>query len=450
MAEFFKMPQASPTMEVGRLLEWKVREGDELQPQGVLAVVETDKAAMDIEVFDRVVVLKLLVPADTDVKVDAPIAIVGKSKGEDISALVASLSAPAAPSAQGAGGTSGSPRNAPLPSPAAPVATPAPVAPPSASSGAGLGARSWMGRPHTPGIEEMPPWDAGDAPLAAGAEPARVRAAPAARRAAAEHGVDLSTVKGSGPRGRVLRSDVESAPKAGAPASAPAPVVAASTAVRNSMMRKTIAKRLTAAWQDAPAFFLSARIDCDALVGFREALKAAGVTVSFNDILLKAVARALREVPEVNASWGEEAILRHNEVHVGVAVALPDGLITPVVRHTDTKGLAAIAAEVRALAGRAKEGKLKPEEYTGSTFTVSNLGMMGIEHFTAILNPPEACILAVGSLQQEPVVKDGTLAVGWRMKLTLTCDHRVVDGALGARFLQALRKYLEAPALLAA
>jgi pyruvate dehydrogenase E2 component (dihydrolipoamide acetyltransferase) len=216
------------------------------------------------------------------------------------------------------------------------------------------------------------------------------------------------------------------------------------------MMRKTIAKRLTAAWQDAPAFFLSARIDCDALVAFRESLKAAGVTVSVNDILLKAVARALREVPEVNASWGEDAILRHNEVHVGVAVALPDGLITPVVRHTDTKGLAAISAEVRALAGRAKDGKLKPEEYTGSTFTVSNLGMMGIEHFTAILNPPEACILAVGSLQQEPVVKDGALGIGWRMKLTLTCDHRVVDGALGARFLQALRRFLEAPALLAA
>jgi pyruvate dehydrogenase E2 component (dihydrolipoamide acetyltransferase) len=449
MAEFFKMPQASPTMEVGRLLEWKVREGDELAPQGVLAVVETDKAAMDIEVFDRLVVLKLLVPADTDVKVDAPIAIVGKSKGEDITALLASLSAPAAASAAGAGGTSGSPRNAPLPSPApapAPVAAPPAAAP----SAAGLGARGWMGRPHPAGIEEMPSWDAGEPPPPAAGEPARVRAAPAARRAAAEHGVDLAAVKGSGPRGRVLRADVEAAPKPGTAAPAAAPAALASTPVRNSMMRKTIAKRLTAAWQDAPAFFLSARIDCDALVAFRESLKAAGVTVSVNDILLKAVARALREVPEVNASWGEDAILRHNEVHVGVAVALPDGLITPVVRHTDTKGLAAISAEVRALAGRAKDGKLKPEEYTGSTFTVSNLGMMGIEHFTAILNPPEACILAVGSLQQEPVVKDGALGIGWRMKLTLTCDHRVVDGALGARFLQALRRFLEAPALLAA
>ena len=287
---------------------------------------------------------------------------------------------------------------------------------------------------------ELPVADVGEAPRS-------VRAAPAARRVARELGVDLTNVPGTGPRGRVLREDVERAHSQ--PAAAPVAAGPADETIRNSQMRKAIAKRLKSAYLDAPVFFLNARFACDALVDFRSQLKAAGVKVSYNDLVMKACAKALRDVPAVNASWGEDAITRHGSVHIGMAVALPGGLITPVIRNADGKGLAAIATETRALATRARDMKLGPDEYTGSTFTISNLGMMGIEHFTAIINPPEAVILAVGSMQQEPVVVDGQLSVGWRMKVTLTCDHRVVDGALGAEFLQAVRRYIETPALLA-
>jgi pyruvate dehydrogenase E2 component (dihydrolipoamide acetyltransferase) len=224
----------------------------------------------------------------------------------------------------------------------------------------------------------------------------------------------------------------------------------ADQSVRNSQMRKTIARRLTESWLGAPCFYLTAVFDAEALVAFRGQLKRGGLDVTYNTLIVAAAARALRAVPEVNASWGPDAITRHGSVHIGIAVALPDGLITPVLRDADRKGLAALSAEAASLLERAKALKLQPEEYTGSTFTVSNLGMMGIEQFTAILNPPEACILAVGALGQEPVVEAGQLAVRWRLRVTLTCDHRVVDGALGARFLQALRRVIENPVLLAA
>jgi len=213
-------------------------------------------------------------------------------------------------------------------------------------------------------------------------------------------------------------------------------------------MRKTIAKRLKAAYSDAPVFFLTRTLDCDALVRFRTDLKASGRAVSYNDIVIAACGRALRDVPDVNAAWADESIIKRAAVDIGMAVALPGGLITPVIRGADQKTLDAIAEDTRALAGRAKAGKLSPSEYTGSTFTISNLGMKGIEQFTAILNPPEACILAVGGMAQVPVVQDGALAVGWRMSVTLTCDHRVVDGALGADFLSALARYIEEPRLL--
>jgi pyruvate dehydrogenase E2 component (dihydrolipoamide acetyltransferase) len=213
-------------------------------------------------------------------------------------------------------------------------------------------------------------------------------------------------------------------------------------------MRKTIARRLKAAYLDAPVFFLTATFDCDNLVAHRAQLKEAGVRASANDILIKACALALRDEPRVNASWGEEAIIRHGDVHVGVAVALDDGLITPVIRHADQKALSEIGDEIRELAQRARAQKLKPEEYTGSTFTISNLGMMGIDQFTAIINPPEACILAVGGMDAVPVAIDGEIGIATQMKVTLTCDHRVVDGALGANFLKALRRYVENPVLL--
>jgi pyruvate dehydrogenase E2 component (dihydrolipoamide acetyltransferase) len=444
MAEFFEMPQASPTMEAGRILEWKKAEGDVLEPMDVLAEVETDKAAMEIEVFDKGVLLKILAEADAEVPAGRPIAIIGTSADEDISDLLKRFEAMG--------------DEAPAPSPAVETAAPAPspeAAPAPAAAAptrAGVTPFSWQGNALPDAIMEMPEafafGDVGESDADVGAGVDAVRAAPAARKAAREAGVDLRGVTGTGPRGRIMRSDVEQA--AQAPAAAAGPAAPADETVRNSMMRKTIARRLGQVWQEAPSFFLTARLDCDRLVPFRAQLKQAGLKVSYNDLVIKACARALRDVPEVNATWGADAITRFGSVDVGIAVALDGGLITPVIRQADTKGLAAIGEEARELAGRARDGKLKADEYQGATFTISNLGMMDIEHFTAILNPPGACILAVGGMQQEPVVVGGELSVGWRMRVTLTCDHRVVDGALGARFLQAVRRYIENPALLAA
>ena len=303
--------------------------------------------------------------------------------------------------------------------------------------------------------------------------------------AAQAAGVSLESVQGTGPKGRILRSDVElhsaqtKSPEPGsveyyrwagkeidssimeipsfhAETTAPsrrntnqAHPVAESAAVPNSMMRKTIARRLKESYLDAPTFFLNASYNCDKMVAFRGQIKEAGVRVSYNDLVVKAVALALTDVPAVNASWTEDAIIMHNRVDVGVAVALPDGLITPVLRNADQKGLETLGSETRELAERARARKLQPEEYSDSTFTISNLGMMGIEHFTAIINPPNAAILAVGSMQQEAIVVDDVLTPQWRMKVTMTCDHRVIDGALGASFLAAVRRYIENPALLA-
>ncbi|MDG1480201.1 MAG: dihydrolipoamide acetyltransferase family protein [Myxococcota bacterium] len=444
MAEFFLMPQASPTMDAGRVLAWRVSEGDKLNPQDVLAEVETDKAAMEIEVFDPCVVLKILVPAGDEARVDSPIAIIGAKANEDISGLLAEFEA----STAAAPAPAPEPAAAPAPATEAPAPVKAPaverktVAP--APGSTGISAFTWQGASVHGSIMEMP---TNYTPPTA-----RVRSAPAARRLAAELGISLSSVTGSGPHGRVMSEDVRAAAESRTrPVSASS--VAASVAseeIPHSNMRKTIAKRLKAVYLDAPTFFLTATLNCDAMVDFRSQLKAAGVKVSYNDIVIKAAARALRDVPAVNASWSEAAITRHGQVDIGMAVALDGGLITPVIRSADTLGLSTIATQTRALAGRARDLKLKPEEYQNSTFTISNLGMMQIEHFTAIINAPNAAILAVGSLQQEPVVVDGALTVGWRMKVTMTCDHRVIDGALGASFLQALRKYIENPALLAA
>jgi pyruvate dehydrogenase E2 component (dihydrolipoamide acetyltransferase) len=442
MAQFYEMPQASPTMEVGVLLSWKKAEGDKLAPQDVIAEVETDKAAMDIEVFDPGYLLKILAAEGDEIPAGQPIAIIGAAADEDISALLAEweqIKAGAAPRAAAPAG-----EDAAVEAPAAPEQAPAPSPAPAAPAAlqAGIETFKWQGQEIDDAIMEPP-----EAFVVAGPV---VRASPVARKVAAEKGVDLASVQGSGPHGRVVRADVEAhAQRPAAPAAAWEAVE--DEVVRNSQMRKTIARRLTESYLGAPVFFLTATFDCDNLVAFREQLKGAlEQKISYNDIVIKCVARALRDVPEVNASWGRDAITRHGRVDVGMAVALPDGLITPVIRDADRKPLAAIAAETRELAGRARERKLQPEEYTGGTFTVSNLGMMQIDHFTAIINPPEAGILAVGGMQQEPVVVGGQLAVGWRMRVTMTCDHRVVDGALGARFLQVVRRYIENPVLLAA
>lgn len=457
MAEFFKMPQASPTMESGTLNAWRKAEGDALASQDVIAEVETDKAAMDVEVFEPGFLLKILAAAGEDVPAGRPIAIIGKRKDEDISALLAEFAAlkggaapaqaaPAAPAApvvvaQVAPAPTANPGVVPPAAPAAPAVT-------TVTTPSGYAGPTWRGKPLRHGLEEL-----GGAFTPAKARRV-VRSSPLARKIAEELGVPLDRVTGSGPHGRVLRADVEAAAQAPA-VQAPqvaAPAARANELVRNSKMRKVIASRLKESYLDAPTFFLTATYDCDALVAFRstlnDQLSAKGVKVSFNDLTLLAVARALAEVPECNAAWGEESITRFGSVDLGVAVALEDGLITPILRGADKLSLLDLAAQTRSLVERARARKLQPEEYTGATFSVSNLGMMGIEHFTAILNPPAAGILAVGALQQEPVVKDGALTIGWRMRVTMTCDHRVIDGALGAKLLAALRRLIERPLLL--
>jgi len=292
-----------------------------------------------------------------------------------------------------------------------------------------------MGRPLDPAILESPGTWLEDPP--------RVRASPLARRIAKARGIDLGGVRGSGPHGRILRADVE----AHRPATALAP--GEPVLVPHSNMRRTIARRLEASYRDSPVFFLTAHFDCERFVAFRRQLEALVDTpISTNDLLMKCVARALVDVPACNASWGEDAITRHPSVDLGLAVALDGGLITPVIRGAERLSLGELAARSRDLVDRARAGRLLPHEYTGNTFTISNLGMMDIAEFTAILNPPASAILAVGSLGQEPVVVDGELGVGWRLRVTMTCDHRVIDGALGARFLQALRRYVEHPELL--
>lgn len=293
----------------------------------------------------------------------------------------------------------------------------------------------WMGKKLDPSVMEVRARYTVPGP--------RIVASPLAKVLAAEKGLDLRKLKGTGHGGRIVAEDVEKAALA-----PPSSVRPADQSSRVTQMRKTIARRLTEVHQQVPVFYLTVSMDAAHMVSLKEQATARGSRISYNDLVVKAVAKALRDVPECNAAWQGDNILRRATVDIGVAVALPEGLITPVIRDADRKGVSEISAEVRALAGRAKEGKLMPEEYTGGSFTISNLGMFEIDQFTAILNPPEAAILAVGSVQQVPVVEEGLVQAGWRMKATMTCDHRVIDGALGARFLQALRAYIENPALL--
>lgn len=421
MADVIEMIQLSPTMEEGVLVEWMKNEGDAVEEGEVLAEVETDKATMEMESFFDGVLLKILAPAGDAAAVGAPLAIIGE-EGEDISDLLASLES---------GGA------APTSAPAAPAPSAPAAAPPAAAAA-----------------------PAAPAPAAAPAAPAggRVLSSPLARKIAADKGIDINAVKGTGPAGRIVKRDVEAfVPAAAAPAAAAAAPLVESAVdgerVRLSPMRKAIAKNLTAAWQ-APAFMLTREVAMDAAMGFRKQLNATLVAnelgkVSVNDLILKACAKALIDVPEMNAAYQGDEILLYKSADIGVAVALEGGLITPIIRNAEQKSLAAIAAEAKELAGRAREKKLEPHEYSGSTFSVSNLGMFGIDHFTAVLNPPAAGILAVGATKKVPVVDDaGELSVGLRMSVTLTCDHRTVDGAVGARWLQRFALYMENPLLL--
>jgi pyruvate dehydrogenase E2 component (dihydrolipoamide acetyltransferase) len=425
------LAKLSPTMEEGTIVKWSKKEGDAIKVGDVLAEIETDKANMEMEALGAGVLRTVLVPAGGKAPVGALIGVIA-DPGEDISAMLAEAAA-AAPAA--------------APAPAASAAAPAPAAPPTAAAAA------------VPPAPAAPP-SAPAAPAAVAPPGGRVKASPLARAMAAQGNVPLASVAGSGPGGRIVRRDVlgylasppaavaaGKAPPATARPAVPVPSVKPGTTIPLTSMRRTIAKRLSESAFTAPHFFVTVELDMDAAVSLREQLqRAEDVKVSFNDLVLKACARALTRFPTVNASWTGEAIQTHAEVHVGVAVSLAEGLITPVVRNADRKHVVEISREVKDLAARAREKKLKPEEFTGSTFTISNLGMFDVTEFTAIINPPESCILAVGAVRKVPVVKGDQLAIGHRMKVTLSSDHRVVDGALAAQFLAEVRRLLENPA----
>ena len=403
------MPALSPTMTEGNLAKWHVKEGDAVNSGDVIAEIETDKATMEVEAVDEGTVGRLLVPEGQEgVAVNALIALLLED-GEDASALD-SVAADA-------------------PAPAAPAAAPAPAAP---------------------------------APVAAPANGTRVFASPLARRMATQAGLDLASVTGSGPHGRIVKSDVEGALSGATPAAAPAAQRPAAAPISGaampfeptfdleplSSMRKTIAQRLTEAKQTIPHFYLTVDCELDGLLDLRKRLneKADGAyKLSVNDLIIKASGVALRKVPAANASYTDDGIKLYHSADVAVAVAIDGGLITPVIRDAGNKGLEAISTEMKDLAGRAKEGKLAPEEYQGGTFSISNLGMFGIKQFDAVINPPQGAILAVGAGEQRPVVKDGALAVATVMSCTLSCDHRVVDGAVGAEFLKVFKAMIEEP-----
>lgn len=447
MAEIFRLPAVSPTMEIGTLVEWRLSEGQAFTSGDIVCEVGTDKATVEAEIYDDGVMLKHLVSDDDEVPVNAPIAIIG-AEGEDIAALVDTALAELASMREAAedGGEAEAPPAEQAPAAEAPEpATPAP-APKKASKPLPTPAsvkRSWAGKELSSLFLDTP----GD--VRAATVTAKVLASPLARAVADDLGVDLRRVKGSGPGGRITKSDVENAPASGG-GIGPALPPRSDETLKLTPMRKVIAKRLLASHQDIPTFFLTATFDVSGFVALRAQLKKAepDLKVSYNDMLLACVARALRAFPRANASWTKTGIVLHGRVDLGMAVAVDEGLLTPVLRGADTLSIPEIARQTRELAGQAREGTLLPEQYQGGTFTVSNLGMFGIDHFTAIINPPEAGILAVGALQEVPVVNNGAVSTGWRMKVTMTCDHRVIDGAIGAQFLQVLRRYVEAPALL--
>ena len=430
MPKIVEMPRLSDTMTEGTLAAWLKEIGDKVQAGDPFADVETDKAVMTFESFESGVLLaRLIAPGDT-VPLGAPIAILGKA-GEDVSKLAAELRA---------GGAS-----------AAAIATAAPVSAPTAAAApeaAPAPARSPETAPAA--HDDAPRAAAPAAPLDGDGQ--RVKASPLARRIAAERGLELVAVAGTGPGGRIIKRDGEhleppgrvatSVPTAQAPAPAREDVL-----VRVSQMRKTIAKRLVESTQTAPHFYLTMHVDADRLVALRTEINAAQgrLKVSYNDLVLRACVVALQDHPEVNTAWEGTHLRQFAGVHLGFAVALPQGLITPVLRDADRLSLLALGEEVRRLADLAKDQKLDPADYTGASFTVSNLGMFGIDHFTAVINPPGACILAVGAVSEQPVVRAGALAVGHRLTLTLSCDHRAVDGATGAAFLKDLKEILESP-----
>ncbi|MDI6026036.1 pyruvate dehydrogenase complex dihydrolipoamide acetyltransferase [Corticibacterium sp. UT-5YL-CI-8] len=455
------MPALSPTMEEGNLAKWLVKEGDKVAPGDVIAEIETDKATMEVEAVDEGTVAKLVVPAGTEgVKVNALIAILA-GEGEDASAATKGGDAPAKTEAK--------------------AEKPAPVTPPSDGGGSAEGAAGRNGDKSPPsGLPAISP-SRGEI-----SSSERTFASPLARRIAKDAGVDLSAVTGSGPHGRIVKSDVDAAVSGGgakpapadkaAPAPATAPAAAPALAKGGSDeavlklfeegsyelkphdgMRRTIAARLTESHQTVPSYFVSMDCEIDALMKLRGEINASAPTtktdkgevpafkLSVNDFVIKAMALALRDVPLANASWTSTARLIHKHSDVGVAVAIPDGLITPIIRKAEQKTLSAISNQMKDLAKRARDKKLKPEEFQGGTTAVSNLGMFGVSNFTSIINPPHASIVSIGAGIEKPVVKKGEIKVGTVMTATFAFDHRVIDGALGAELASAFKRYIESP-----
>ncbi len=431
MAEVIRMPRMSDTMEEGVIVGWLKKVGDAVEPGDVLAEVETDKATMELESYQEGVLLYIGVK-EGPVPVNGILAVIGE-EGEDYqAALDAEAEKPTDTAPSEKEEAKSAPANTPAAAPAQPqiAAPPPPVSTPATTSDA------------------------------------RLKASPLAKSMARESGIDLANITGTGDQGRIIKRDIE-AYLAKGPAAVPAngqQIAAAANVpaftlaqdradedIRVSQMRKTIARRLGESKFSAPHFYLTIEIDMGKTIAARKSLnEVAPVKISFNDLVIKACAVALQQHPAVNSSWMGDTIRRNGNIHIGVAVAVPDGLLVPVIRYANMKSLSQINVEVKALAEKAKNKKLQPDEMTGNTFTISNLGMFGIEEFTAIINPPDACILAVGTIVEKPVVVDGKMEVGHRMKVTLSCDHRVVDGATGARFLQTLKNMLEDPVRLLA
>ncbi|MGK2934989.1 MAG: pyruvate dehydrogenase complex dihydrolipoamide acetyltransferase [Gemmatimonadaceae bacterium] len=468
MATKVVMEALSPTMEEGRLVKWTKNEGDAVKSGEILAEVETDKAVMELVARGDGVLRKRLINEGDTAPVGQLIAIVAAAD-ENIDEL-AGGGAAAPPAAKpeeaapesGAGKTEGA--AAPAEPPADRVADGRTSVPEDASHSQGEASMPPQERDRR-GAERFATDSRGAAVGGGQAEPGdRVRSSPLARKLASDRGVELGGIQGSGPGGRIVKRDIEQAatqPQRGAAAAgthrAAAPVAERKISTEGdyqdiplTQIRKTIARRLAESIGPVPTFYLTAELDVERVAEMREAMIELGdqYKVSFNDIVLKAAATALQQHPEVNAHWLGDKMRYFNRVHVGMAVAVEDGLITPVIFDADKKGLADISREARELAKRARDRKLKPDEYTGATFSVSNLGMFGIEHFTAIINPPEAAILAVGGVEERVVAVDGAPAIRKRMTVTMSCDHRVIDGATGAKFLQTLRRLIENPLML--
>ena len=428
------MPKLSDAMESGKIIKWLKKEGDRIQGGDILAEVETDKADVEMEAFGAGVLRKILVPAGTSAPIGTLIGVIAEP-GEDITALVASAPAPA-----GAASAvpSASRQAATAPAASAPqVARPALVA---AQGAVGAGIAS---------AQAPVAGGAVPAPAVAGAAPSagRVKASPLAKKIAAQTGVDLRLIRGSGPGGRIIRRDVEGAGTSAAPAAAAAVSGAEFDDVPLSQMRAAIARRMPLSKAPVPHFYVTSDIAMDRAWELREQLNAleGQPKISVNDFVIRACALALLKHPGVNASLQGDAIRVYHRAHIGIAVALDEGLITPVLRDCQAKPLAQIAVEARDLAERARNRKLRAPELSGATFSISNLGMFDVAEFSAIINPPEGAILAVGSVRRVPVVDDAGLGVGRRMMLTISCDHRVMDGAMGARFLQDVKRLLEEP-----